>query len=387
VKQLIVESSTAQQTILDYINASNGVCNYAASINAAAIPDLMQPPPNYGDYATTFGQARLDVMAWLQEVVPSFGLIPTAFITFNDTVQAQLDAIESSLEQFQTDPQNAALEATIRTAVSKLLKEVEGCQGAVTSLDSTIAKYQQSIQPDAQSLTTLAKGMLAAEGADQAQIDKQNQVLATYHALIAARSELATLDTIGNWTFNVFIAVVGVAVGLPFAPVAAVVAGLIFGIGTATFTSFYAINSSPEYQQSLDEIQHDLDGVSQEIGWLNTAIGLLQAINAQFTALVAQSDTVRGQAATTLAFWEDQAADLTNMVNDLDDFLARLDAPGGIAQALADVEAARASWQDLTAFMQQISQITYSVTSGGNSTPVAQLPWSVQPATFSTRSS
>ncbi|MEY2497655.1 MAG: hypothetical protein QOD12_1211 [Verrucomicrobiota bacterium] len=386
MKQLIADSSTAQQAILDYINASNGVCNYAASINATVIPDLVQPPPNYGDYAITFGKAQLHVMAWMKEVVPSFGLIPNAFITFNDAIQTQLDAIETSLIQFQTDPQNATLEGAIRAAVGKLLVEIEACQASVTGLDTEIANYQQSIQPDAQSLSTLAAGMLAAEGADQTKIDQQNQVLANFQKLIAARNELATLTTVGNWTFNVFIAVAGVAVGLPFAPVAAVVAGLVFGVGTATFTSFYSINSDPAYQESLDQIQQEMNGVSQEIGWLNTAIGLLQSINAQFTALIAQSDTVRGQAATTLAFWQDQAGDLTDMVADLDNFLAQLDAPGGITQALADVDAARTSWQNLTAFMQGISQITYSVTSGGSSTQAAaQFSASFQPATFAMR--
>jgi len=383
VKQLIADSPTAQQAILDYINASNGVCNYASSINATAIPDLVQPPPNYGDYAITFGKVRLNVMAWMMEVIPSFGYIPNAFITFNDAIQAQLDAIEASLSQFQNDPQNATLEADIRAAVGKLLVEVESCQSSVTGLDTEIANYQQSIQPDAQSLTTLAAGMLAAEGADQTQIDKQNQVVANFQKLIAARNELATLNTIGNWVINVFIAVVGVAVGLPFAPVAGVVVGLIFGIGTASYTSFYAINSDPAYQESLDQIQQELSGVSQEIGWLNTAIGLLQSINAQFTALVAQSDTVRGQAATVLSFWQDQAQDLNGIVADLDSFLAGLDAPGGIAAALADVQAARASWQDLTAFMQNISQIIYQVTSGGSSTQAAtQFAASFKPATF-----
>jgi uncharacterized membrane protein (DUF485 family) len=382
VKQLIADSTSAQQALLDYINASNGVCNYAASINATAIPDLVQPPPNYGEYAITFGKARLNVMAWMSEVMPSFGFIPTAFITFNDAIQTQLDAIETSLKQFQADPQNAGLEATIRAAVGKLLIEVEGCQTSVTGLDTEISNYQQAIQPDAQSLSTLAAGMLAAEGADQTQIDKQNAVLANFQKLINARNELATLSTVGNWVFNVFIAVAGVAVGMPFAPVAAVVTGLIFGIGTATFTSFYAINSDPTYKESLDQIQQEMDGVSTEIGWLNTAIGLLQSINAQLTALVAQSDTVRGQAATVLVFWQAQAQDLTAMVNDLNSFLSQLDEPGGIAEALADVQAARASWQDLTAIMQNISQITYQVTSGGSSTEAAQLPASFQPATF-----
>jgi hypothetical protein len=383
VKQLIANSSAAQQALLDYINASNGVCNYAASINATAIPDLVQPPPNYGDYAITFGRARLTVMAWLSEVMPSFGYIPTAFITFNDAIQTQLDAIEASLNQFKADPQNTALEATIRAAVRKLLVEVEACQASVTGLDTQITSYQQSIRPDAQSLSTLAAGMLAAEGADQAQIDKQNQVLANFQILIAARKELATLSTVGNWVFNVVIAVVGVAVGVPFAPAAAVVVGLIFGIGAASYTSFYPVDNDPSYQQSLDQIQQDMNGVSQEIGWLNTAIGLLQSINAQFTALVAQSDTVRGQAATVLAFWQQQAQDLTAMVDDLNSFLSQLDAPAGIAEALADVQAARISWQDLTAIMQNISQITYQVTSGGSSTQAApQFAASFKPATF-----
>jgi hypothetical protein len=387
VKQLIADNTTAQQAILDYINASNGVCNYASSINATVIPDLVQPPPNYGEYAITFGKVRLNVMAWMMEVIPSFGYIPNAFITFNDVIQTQLNAIEASLTQFQENPQNSTLEADIRAAVAKLLVEVESCQSSVTGLDTEIANYQQSIQPDAQSLTTLAAGMLAAEGADQTQIDKQNQVLANLHTLIASRNELATLNTIGNWVINVFIAVVGVAVGLPFAPVAGVVVGLIFGIGTSTFTSFYAINADPNYQESLDQIQQELNGVSQEIGWLNTAIGLLQSINAQFNALVAQSGTVREQAATVLSFWQEQAQDLNDMVADLDSFLALLDTRGGIVKALADIQAARTSWQDLTTFMQSISQITYSVTSGGSSKQAAvQFAASLHPATFPARS-
>ena len=51
MKALIVRADDAAQLLVDYINAANVVARYAASLNATALPVLVTPPVNYGDYA------------------------------------------------------------------------------------------------------------------------------------------------------------------------------------------------------------------------------------------------------------------------------------------------------------------------------------------------
>lgn len=362
MKALTASVSTAQQAIVDYVNAANAVSAHAASINALAIPDLLQPPPNYGDYVAGFTEARIHVAAWMTEVVPSFTAIPQSFVNFNQTVQDQLGAIGADLQQLASKGgDTASLEQTIRNAVSRLQGELQDCKGAVDGLDTAIADYQQSLQPDGERLGALAAAMVTAAGADEAAIQRMNAVVKNLADLVKERNQLATLTTLGNWDLNVFIAVAGVAVGLPFSAVGSVIAGLVFGVASASFTSFYSVNTDPDFQQTVGDIQKDMTNINQEIGWLNTTMGLLQAVNAQITGIVAACDTVRGQVAAVLNFWVVQDQALRDLEADLDDLLVTLSAPGGVAQAQADLEAARASWQDLESSMQPLGGITYVV--------------------------
>lgn len=369
MKQLILQSSSTKQTIVDYINASNQVCRYAVSINTVGLPALVTPPDNYGDYAQTLAMAKLHVMKWIDEIVPAFEVIPSSFLTFNNMLQPQLKTIKTNLQTLQKDPNNTTAKTAVTNAVNTLVKQVGVVKSTVTDLDGWITTYQGNISPDAKTLGQLTTSIATAVNADQDAISKLNTAFSTLQSVIDDRNELATLNTVSNIALTIFLAVVGAAVGLPFSPVIGAIAGGVVGITTGVVTLFEPIHNDPDYQQTLKEIQDQMSNISTEIGLLNTTVGLLQNISQKFTDLVANSGQASDQAKVVLSFWQQQETDLTQLVNDLNDILSSTQS-GTIDKALADIQDAQNSWNDVINFVENIKDVTYTV----DTTNVPKMP-------------
>lgn len=363
MKQLILQSSSTKQTIVDYINASNQVCRYAVSINTVGLPALVVPPDNYGDYADKLAQAKIHVMKWINEIVPDFESIPASFLRFNDIVQPQLKAIKTNLQTLQQNPDDSTAKTAITNAVNLLIKEVGVSKTAIVNLDGYINTYQGNISPDAATLGQLTTLIATAVNADQDSVTQITKAMATLQSVVDDRNELATLNIVSNVTLTIFLAVVGAAVGLPFASVAvgAIVGGVV-GITTGVVTAFVPIHDDPDYQQTLKEIQDTISSISSEIGLMNTTVGLLQVISKKFTDLVATSGDASTQAKVVLAFWQNLENDLTQLVNDLNDILSNIQ-PGTIDKALTDIQDAINSWADVIDFVENIKGVTYDVSS------------------------
>lgn len=355
-----VRSTDAAQLLVDFINDANVVARYAVAVNATTLPALTVPPANYAQYAHTLADAKLHAMSWTDEMVPSFTAIPTSLVNYNGLVQPQLQVIKTALGTLQTDPQNAPARAAIGAALTTLHTDLTPCLTAVTDLDTWITTYSSELQPDATALAALCASIATAEQADQASIDKLKGSLGNLQTLVADRTELATLDTIGNAVFSIVLSVVGVAVGVPFSGPIAVIIGLGVGIASATFTAFVPIVSPPDYQESLQTIQDDMNAINTEIGSVNTIVGMLQATSDQLTALVTQSSATSSSVADVLAFWQGMQTDLAAMTADLDAILADLSSDA-IAEAIASLDAASASWNDLQTTMASLAKMSYDV--------------------------
>ncbi len=360
MRALAVRSTDAIQVLLDYINAANAVARYAVQVNTTALPVLVTPPADYGAFADTLATAKGHAMAWIDEMVPAFTAIPSSILNLSTLVTPRLATIQAALSTLETNPDDQSARTAISDAIAALQGELPSCLTAVQDLGTWITRYSGTLQPDATALTSICADIAAAEQADQASIDSLKASLSNLQTLVAARNELATLDTIGNAVFSIVLAVAGVAVGVPFSGPAAVIVGLAVGVASAAFTAFVPIVAPPDYQQTLETLQTDMDSINTEIGAVNTIVGLLQATADQLTALVQQTATASAQVAQVLAFWQEVQADVAATAADLESILDDL-ADGGIPEAIAAFDAAQQSWSDLQAAMSPIAGMTYQV--------------------------
>lgn len=360
MEQLILQSSSAKQTIVDYINAANQVCCYAVSINTIGLPALVTPPDKYGDYASTLAQAKIHVMKWMEEVTPTFENIPAALLSLSSVVQPQLKLIQTNLKTLKNDPTNSTAKQAIINAVNQVIQKTASSKTMLGHLDTWITTYQGNITPDATALGQLSASITTAEKADQDSIDKLHTAYNTLQSVIDDRNELATLNTVSNVILTVWLSVVGAAVGLPFSTLAGAVVGGVVGIVTGVTTQFVPIHNDADYQQTLKQIQDQMSSISSEIGLMNTTISLLQKTSDQFNTLVAQSGQASDQAKVVLSFWQNLENDLTKLVTDLNDILSNLQ-PDTIDKALTDIQDAQTSWADLVDFAEGIKGVTYNI--------------------------
>lgn len=360
MKQLILQSTATKQSVVDYVNAANQVCRYALSIDTIVLPALVYSPENYGQYAETLAKAKVNVMKWMQEIIPTFQMLPTALLSISNLVQPQLTIIKTNLQTLQQNPDDAAAKTAITNAVNAVVQGIPTSRNVLVALDGWISTYQGTITPDAQTLSHLSTLIATAVNADQTQIDKLHTVNDTLQSVINDRSELATLNTVSNVALTIFLAVFGAAVGLPFSPVAGAVIGGVVGISTGVITQFLPIHNDPDYQQTQKEIQDQMDYVTKEIGLLQSTVGLLQIVSKQFDQLLANSGQASAQIQVVLNSWKQLENDVKQLVTDLNDILTNVQS-GTIDKALADIKDAQDSWTDLLTFAMAIKGVTYEV--------------------------
>lgn len=359
MKQLILNSSVTSQLVVDYINSSNQVTNYALSITSIQLPALVHPPANYGDFSQAFAKARLDVLTWIDEVIPDFNQLPNAFINFNTLFQMQVTKILGDLTKLKSSPGDPQILASIKSDVQILVHQGNVCENTISDLDESISSYQSSIRPDAVVLGDLCAQITAAENIDETEIAKLNAVLANLQSIVDDRNVLVTLDTLENLFEGLFFVGVGTAIGCAFGGVPGVIIGTIFGIVTVGFTTYVPVGPNVDDEESLQDIQDDMDRVNNEIGMLNSTIGLLQNLNNQFSSIVSKSDEAGQNVKNVLAFWQDLQQDTAQIISELDDLLSAQ----SIDDAINDLQAAAKTWNTLDLVMQSIAKVTYHIDS------------------------
>jgi hypothetical protein len=361
MKQLILQTVVAQLQAVDYVNATNTVCNYAVSIGNTQLPDLVIPPAQYGDFCQGFAEALLHVLAWMDEVVPAINVIPTSFLSFNIFLQGQFTGILNNLHDLQTNPGDPTIIASIKEQVTQLAKEAAADGAAVHQLSKDIVTYQQNITPDSQNLNNLMSIISNGEQVDANMVLQLKGVLSQVQSLIDARNELATLNSLLELNEGIFFTGIGLGLGLIFVGPLGVIVGLGFGVCSAVFTTFAPPVIDTTFQVTVDSLQGNMNAINQQIGIINSTVGQLQALTDQINALVAGSTNASQKIAIVATFWDGIHTDLIDLVNDLDQVLADDGSGSTIAAAINDLQAAQQSWSDITGLMQQIAGITYTV--------------------------
>jgi hypothetical protein len=359
MQKLILNSQNTAQILVDYINASNQVTSYALSINTTQLPALVVSPANYGDFVQTFSKANLNVMGWLDEVVPDFNLLPNAFISYNLTFQQEVLLIQGYLLQLKDSPGDPTIIQNIKTKLEGLISVANASSATLNGLDTAISKYQSTLLPDATILKTLCDLITAAENVDADSIKLLNGVLGNLQSVVDDRNQLITLNILANITEGIFIAVIGVGLGIVFTGPVGVIVGLGFGVGSAVFTTLVPVGKDINYEETLEDIQTDMNNVNNEIGVINTTVGLLQNLNTKFTNIIAQSSVTSTNLQSVLSFWQKLENNLTQVINEMNATLG--DDGANIDQAIADLTLATTAWNQIESYMQSISKVTFNI--------------------------
>jgi hypothetical protein len=359
MKQLVVNSSTAQQLYVDYVNAANTVSSYTTAITNVKLPALVTPPANYGGFATSLGSAQLHVRAWSDEAVPDFSVIPSSFINFNALIQPGLIKITGDLNRLKASPGDPAIISSLALSLKDIISEISPCKQAVDALNRSVSSYQQKIAGDSANLAILANKTVEAEKVDQKDIDKLKSVFDNLQAIIDERNELATLDLLSNIVEGIFLTFVSVALGLIFVDTPGILIGTGFGLGSLAFTTFVPINDNDHYQQSIEDIQTQINDVNAEIGMLSSSVAFLQTLAGQFDKIVSQSSDVSKKIQNVLSFWENQENAISQLINDLDDIFSKENSD--IDGAITDVQNASKSWSELEKSMDVIKNVKYII--------------------------
>lgn len=349
------------QMIVDYLNAVNEVNKFVLSLQKLNLLPLTDPPENYADYANHFGKVQLDALSWIKEVAPDFNDVPAAIIGANPLIQIQLEEVLAKLQDLKVNPGKSADITAITTLVNNILQEEQQIYALFQGMEKAISNFSSNLPGDIKTLDTIITEIKNTITYDESLVAKLHAVNQTMQDEIDARNKLITLNTIGNDVFTAFITVVGIAVGLPFSGTAAVVAGIIGGVGGWALTTFIPINTSPDYTNSIDDIQAQMDRVTAEIGLENTIIGQLETSQKQFQAFVDASSNTAAQIAQINSFWTSRSASLTDFSNELQGLLSDLNDRTQIDTAIAELNAAKEDWNNLEGFMTQISKMNTSV--------------------------
>lgn len=361
--QLAKAAADASRDAVDYVNAVNTVCRYALAIERAELPVLVLPPAGYTDFVDAYANAKLRAANWTSNVVATVKVVPRALVDFGETASASFAVIQASLEKLRADPSDTAARTAAVAAAARVRDVGAASAAAVTAVDRWIADYVAHLHSDAARLNALRGRITQATAADMREVARLVAVSASLRELVADRNRLSTLNSFSTLTLNVFLAVVGTVVGLPFSVTVGAVVGGTVGVTAAAVTTFVPVHPDLEYQESLSIIQKDMDAISAEVGLVNTTVAELAMLASALDDLVAQGGAVRAQVSKVLHFWEQQREQLAAMVADLDRLLAGLDTPDAPSfdAAMRALREARTAWDQIAAALGEIRNVTYTV--------------------------
>jgi len=361
--RLTKAAADASQDAVDYVNTVNTVCRYALAIERAELPVLVLPPAGYTDFVDAYANAKLRATDWMSNVVATVKVVPRALVDFGETASTSFAVMQASLEKLRADPSDTAARTAAAAAAARVRDVGAASTAAITAVDRWIVDYVSHLQSDAARLNALRGRIAQATAADMGEVARLMAVSASLRELVADRNRLSTLNSFSTLTLNVFLAVVGTVVGLPFSVTVGAVVGGTVGVTAAAVTTFVPVHPDLEYQESLSMIQKDMDAISAEVGLVNTTVAELAMLASALDGLVAQGGAVRTQVSKVLRFWERQREQLAAMVADLNRLLAGLDtsdAPSFDA-AMRALHEARAAWAQVATALGEIRNVTYTV--------------------------
>jgi hypothetical protein len=127
LNRLSIDNLQVRQALVDYVNATATVSGFAYGLYKTQLAVLLQPPPGYADFAERLAAAKIHVSAWINGLVPAFGLVPAALVSANLLIQGHLADLEQLLETSQVREALNAVMAfwqVLLTAIDDILADL-----------------------------------------------------------------------------------------------------------------------------------------------------------------------------------------------------------------------------------------------------------------------
>lgn len=341
-----------QQQILDYVNSVATVSSYVYALTKTELPVLNFPPSWYADFAEKLAVAKADSLSWIYSVVPTLQLLPRSLINFNSVFQQNLSSLVQNLQVLKANPNNTAARQELASVLQTLLTEVQSAQTVVQSLDSAMDTFAAELQPDAQTLNDLASNATTAAGADTAQVQKLDAVIENFRQAIASEEQRASLENLLKGDLALFIVGVAMTIGWVGGPIvdgilAMAAIGILAGIGDK-------LASEPNVQA----FQAEIGSVQQEIGAVNTEVALLQNTSTRFTQLLSANSEAQQALSVVRAIWDDPAADLAAMIQDLNNASTDLNL-SMLDDAIKASQGAASTWNQIEEFASSLNFVQF----------------------------
>ena len=357
IKTLIPQQS-ANQSLVDFVNANNQVTGYALAINKAQIPVLKMPPAGYGDIIASVAKIKSHALVWLQTIVESYSSISSSFITYDYILQDQMTGLATALDQLKQNPHDLSARNSIDAVLKKMQAGAGNSFKIVDAFESAIDNFGQTMQPDAESLKALIGQLADDENADQVQVANLQAVISRLHGIIDHENEILTLQTIANWTFKLFVVVVGVSIGAPFQSFGV---SIVLGLIGATATTFLPLDKKVDFTTTVADLNKQIDQVSEEVGVINTVVAQLGVLSSQIESLVAKNESGKKAIADVKAFWQQIETDLSSLTQNIDAIVADYQSAEKIDQAIRELGQAKSDWDAVMKTVKQLNQIEFNI--------------------------
>jgi non-hemolytic enterotoxin B/C len=344
---------TAQQ-LTDYMNAAAQVNLYAFAISQTSLPTLNDPPINYSTYIDSFEPAKAHCLVWANSIFPTILSLPQTIGGLSNTLfNLEETGAGLALNRLVTEPSNAQAKTALGQALTGMQNVVQGPLATAQELLTQLGTFSTEVTADAASLSSIAAEALSIAGDDQTKITSINNQITDLQNQISNLNTLLTVAEIGIGV-SIFVGIVGAVVC--FIPGGQVIGGVIIAVAVAgevaSITGTVLVNKEISADQdAITSLQGQIPGIHQDII-------ALQGTNLQFVALQAANTAAQAALQVVVNMWQQLDADLETVKTDLT--TVGTDATAAqYTQAITDLNAANAAWQDVVTFANALAGIDY----------------------------
>ncbi|ASS73579.1 hypothetical protein CIG75_00375 [Tumebacillus algifaecis] len=347
---LAPNSSLAQDSIIDYINACNTVSAYSYSFANSSLIALKKPPEWYSDFVAQFGVAKGNAMQWNTSLIPNMIAIPQMIVDSNRIITAKFNNINQDLKDLEKYPNDKDVIDDLKQNLKSIYNRVNGDLDSINGLIQDLQTFAETLKNDYSTLNVGIEQLNSAEEANEAEVKRLQQEIQDLQDEIEKYNQIMTASVIGVGV-SIFVTLVGIVVGVATGGIGwAIVPVGIIGVGASTAGIVIASSKIQAAQLQIGKDAADLDAYNEDLVVLNTEIETL-------SKLITANEAAQEALVDVSKLWQDMADSTKQLLDDLEK--AESEVTSDLAQCSQDVQSAQNEWNALEQFCEQLTKIDY----------------------------
>ncbi|MCS4508737.1 hypothetical protein [Xylophilus ampelinus] len=162
--RLAVAAQTYRQNFLS-VNAA------IAGVAASALPVLQNTPANWDDFTSTYLEAQTQAVSWFDGIASKFGSLPAFIVANGPLVAATLSSAAGDASTLEASPGDLQALSDLNEKLGLAIAQIDQVSQFVAASLSAIESFDSGLPALTASLQQLVADFMAAEAADQAQVD------------------------------------------------------------------------------------------------------------------------------------------------------------------------------------------------------------------------